>query len=416
MSLLDAFRKTVSFSTLLQFAVMLSLLQGCAMQSWVVDRYSDFSKPKENIYSDPAEKFRVYDKTLGKMIALGRCAMNTKSEIDELIEFSAPNLEPFDDFYSLLESQQKLLKADRDKIRSVIRSTTIDPNNLLEPYSHVSGFAEVWYDSISHREWIAIDNRIEEHIATVEELTAETVKGYNQLMLENAAIDRESLMRPLFCASAIPLVKGGVKLDKPGYFEMAYVSKNKESESFNPVSWLTGFKNGSPSGHVDLVNKIHSYRDDCNCYSAAQSDYTSGGSRFYMQSRQYGESLCAATREKQLDEFEDHLRNFISTVNSEQLEIEDMLDRKLLSKIVEPFVEREDDPLPEILGSSLLETLNKDSDIFYEIAKVQYAHSRRAREEHNIKIARKTLTCLHDARARSAGNLYLEQDFISEES
>ena len=89
MCFLYAFRRTVSFSTSLQFALIFALLQGCAMQSWLVDRYSDFSSPKENIFSDPAEKFRVYDKTLGRMIALGRCAMNTRSEIDELIEFSA---------------------------------------------------------------------------------------------------------------------------------------------------------------------------------------------------------------------------------------------------------------------------------------------------------------------------------------
>ena len=64
----------------------------------------------------------------------------------------------------------------------------------------------------------------------------------------------------------------------------------------------------------------------------------------------------------------------------------------------------------------MFQELGVKSDIFYDVARVQYAHSRRAREERNINIARNTLVCLHDARARSAGSLYLGPEFIQEET
>ena len=416
MRLLKAARKPNSVTSLLHLVAVYALLQGCSLQSWVVDQYSDYSKPKEKKYSSPAEKFRLYDKKLGKMIGLGRCAINSKSGIDELVEFSVLNLGDFDDSFLVLETQQKRLKQDRARIRSVIRSTSVDPNNFLEPYSHVSGFAEVWYDSISSREWKAIDERMEEHIKAVEELTTESIKGYNKVMLEHPSASRASLMRPLLCASAIPLFKMGAKLDRPGYFEKAYGVERKKGEGFSPMTWFVGFTDGAGAEHVAHVNKINSYREECNCYVAAQNDYKPGGARFYSQSQKFGDSLCASTNDEVLMEIEEQLRSFISIINTEKLKMKDMLDKKIISKFVEPFVHREDDPLLQFGYSEVLQELGMKSDIFYDVAKVQYAHSRRAREESNIKIARNTLACLHDARARSAGGLYLGPEFIQEDT
>ena len=416
MCFLDNLCKPISLARVLQLLVISVLLQGCSVQSWVVDKYSEFSKPKERAYSDPAEKFQVYDKRLGRTIGLGRCAINTRLGINEFIEFSAPDLRGFDDTYLTLQTQQKALKADRDRIRAVIRSTTVDPENLLEPYSHMSGFAEVWYDSISPQNWKAIDRRIEAHIRQVEGLAAISTESYNQIFLENPSVDRGPLMRPVFCASAVPLIKQGAKLDKPGYFDMAYDLGYNKSGGVNPITWLADFSDGKTSQHVSLANKINSYRDECRCYAEAQSGYKTGGARFYSQTLRYGDSFCAATQDKELEKIEDQLRNFISTVNTEKLGTERMIDKKIITKFIESFVEREDDPLPQISGSELLRELGAKSDIFYDIAKVQYAHSRREREEHNIKIARKTLTCLHNARAKSAGNLYLGADFVDQET
>ena len=416
MCFLDNLCKPISLASVLKLLVISMLLQGCSVQSWVVDKYSEFSKPKGRAYSDPAEKFQVYDKKLGRTIGLGRCAINTRLGINEFIEFSAPDLIGFDDTYLTLQTQQKALKADRDRIRAVIRSTTVDPDNLLEPYSHVSGFAEVWYDSISPQDWKAIDKRIEAHIRKVEGLAAISTESYNLVFLENPSVDRSPFMRPVFCASAVPLIEQGAKLDKPGYFDMAYNLEYKKSGGINPIAWLAGFYDGKTSQHVLLANKINSYRDECLCYAEAQSGYKSHGARFYIQTLHYGDSFCAATQDQELEEIEEQLRNFISTVNTEKLGTEQMFDKKIINNFIESFVEREDDPLPQISGSELLEELGAKSDIFYDIAQVQYAHSRREREEHNIKIARKTLTCLHDARAKSAGNLYLGADFVGEET
>ena len=257
MRLLKAASKPNFVTSSLQLVAVYALLQGCSLQSWVVDQYSDYSKPEEKKYSSPAEKFRIYDKNLGRMIGLGRCAINSKSAIDEFVEFSVQNLGDFDGSFVLLETQQKRLKEDRARIRSVIRSTTVDPNNFLEPYSHVSGFAEVWYDSISPREWKAIDERMEEHIIAVEELTTESIKGYNKAMVEHPSASRASLMRPLLCASAIPLFEMGAKLDRPGYFEKAYGIERKKGKSFSPMTWFGGFTDGPGAGHVLIVNKIN---------------------------------------------------------------------------------------------------------------------------------------------------------------
>jgi hypothetical protein len=415
MCFLDNLCKPISVAGSLQLVVISMLLQGCSVQSWVVDKYSEFSKPKERAYSNAAEKFQVYDKKLGRTIGLGRCAINTRLGINEFIEFSAPDLRGFDDTYLTLQTQQKALKADRDRIRAVIRSTTVDPDNLLEPYSHVSGFAEVWYDSITPQNWKAIDKRIEAHIRKVEGLAAISTESYNQVFLKNPTVDRSPLMRPVFCASAVPLIEQAAKLDKPGYFDMAHNLHYKKSGRVNPIAWLANFDNKT-SQHVSLANKINSYRDECRCYAGAQSGYKSHGARFYIQTLHYGDSFCAATQDKELEEIEEQLRNFISTVNTEKLGMEEMIDKKIINKFIESFLEREDDPFPQISGSELLEELGAKSDIFYHIAQVQYAHSRREREEHNIKIARKTLTCLHDARAKGAGNLYLGADFVDEET
>jgi hypothetical protein len=326
-------------------------------------------------------------------------------------------LHDFPWYYRNLRDRQQALIADRQRIREVVAYTTPDENNLLVPYSHLSPFATLWYDTITASDWRDIDNRYAQLIDFLEDMSEHTAVNYGRMLVEDPATDRSALLKPLLCTTAIAELVDGVRLDYPKFFDQQDRSPDKPEKVVEPSSWLQRVTNMVPRmknlvvsavapSHVELANRIGGYRAECGCYAQAQAHYRTLGARFFRQHERYGDPLCGAVNGAEITELEGNLRRYVSQTNRLQRDANDFLGR---------FVQAEDDPLDTRSNDLLMSQLDADSRSLFNVARAQFSSAQRNRTNSSLQHAKEALVCLYDAKARASGRLYLAAEFVEEE-
>ena len=389
------------------------LVHGCAQRPWVSDR---FDQPEQAL--DPKERLKVYDKKLSEMLAVGRCVMNSKRSVARLVEEDAEiQLHDFPGYYRNLRDRQQALIADRRRIREVVAYTTPDENNLLVPYSHLSPFATLWYDTITPSDWRDIDDRYAQLIEFLEDMSNHTVVNYGRMLVEDPATDRSALLKPLLCTTAITELVVGVRLDYPKFFDQEDRSSDRPDKVVEPSNWLQRVTNMVPRmknlvastmapSHVELANRIGGYRAECGCYAQAQAHYRTLGARFFRQHERYGDPLCGAVNGAEIAELESNLRRYVSQTNRLQRDASDFLGR---------FAQAEDDPLDIRSSDFLMSQLDADSRSLFNVARAQFSSAQSNRTNSSLQHAKEALICLYDAKASASGRLYLAAEFVEED-
>lgn len=408
-------KKTIDIFSIIRLQIIvlgMLLIQGCALPSWTSER---FDQPEQAL--DPKQRLQVYDKKITKMLTVGRCVMNSKRSVARLVEEDAEiQLRDFPGYYRKLDERQQALIADRQRIREVIDYTTPNKNNLLVPYSHLSPFATIWYDTITPSDWRRIDKRYADYITFLDDMTEHTRANYARMLVQEPATDRSALLKPLFCTTAIAELVVGIKLDYPKFFDQEQRQPTMFGKISDSPEWLQKVSGIVPRmanlvvstvapKHVALANHIGAYRAECACYSQAQSHYKAAGARFYRQNQRYGEPLCSAVETPQMAQLDTDLRRFVSQKNSLQRDASDFLGR---------FSYPENDPLDGDDGKAILGLMTDNSRSLFNVARAQFGSSQRNRSESSLNHAREALVCLYDAQARASGELYLSADYIDE--
>jgi hypothetical protein len=388
------------------------LVHGCAQRPWVMDH---FDEPEQAL--DPKKRLKVYDKKLSEMLAVGRCVMNTKRSVARLVEEDAEILLlGFPWYYRNLRDRQQALISDRQRIREVVAYTTPDENNLLVPYSHLSPFATLWYDTITPSDWRDIDDRYAQLIHFLNDMSEHAATNYGRMLVEDPATDRSALLKPLFCTSAITELVDGVRLDYPKFFDQEDRASDKPEKVVEPSNWFQRITNMVPRmknlvastiapSHVEVANRIGGYRAECGCYTQAQAHYRTSGARFFRQHERYGDSLCGAVNGAEIAELESNLRRYVSQTNRLQRDASDFLGR---------FAQAEDDPLDIPFSDSLMSRLDADSRSLFNVARAQFSSAQRNRTLSSLQHAKEALICFYDAKASALGRLYLAAEFVEE--
>ncbi len=392
------------------------LVNGCAQRPWVSDR---FDEPERAL--EPKERLKVYDKKLSEMLAVSRCVMNSKRSVARLVEEDAEiQLHDFPWYYRNLRDRQQDLIADRQRIREVVAYTTPNENNLLVPYSHLSPFATLWYDTITPSDWRDIDDRYAQLIKFLDDMSEHTAVNYGRMLVEDPATDRSALLKPMLCTTAITELVDGVRLDYPKFFDQedrASDKPEKVEKIVEPLNWFQRITNMVPRmrnlvastiapSHVELANRIGGYRAECGCYNQAQAHYRASGARFFRQHERYGGPLCDAVNGAEIAELETNLRRYVSQTNRLQRDASDFLGR---------FAQAEDDPLDIRISDFLMSRLDADSRSLFNVARAQFSSAQGNRTLSSLQHAKEALICLYDAKASASGRLYLAAEFVEEE-
>lgn len=364
----------------------------------------------------PKDRLYAYDKKIGRVLSVGRCMANGSRSIQRSLEYTSVDLPFLKRQFEELRKRQETLNMDRQRIRDVVYNTTASPQKYMQPYSHLSPYAELWYESITSNDWRAIDERYDEHITFLYRMAAMVTDYHDDIFLQEPDLDRSSLLRPMFCSTALETLLYENKLDHPAFFEQKLLHNTLDTD-VNTTRWkkyvpnffsaLNSKTGAAGDSHVRWVNRLGAYKDSCDCYGQVQRKYKRFGARFFSQNQFFGDLLCGSLEEQELNNLETYKREHISAVNEEKsrsiTKQSDLLD---FFKTVRP------DRIQEEQALRHQEHLQRHYISLLNVARAQFADSQRNREQSSLQHSRDALVCLYDARAKMRGNQYLAADFI----
>lgn len=394
-------------------AIVLVTLQGCALRTILPETWVS-----EQQAIDPKVQLRDYSKKLAALLPVGRCVVNTGNAVSELSASSSFDLDSVTELYQDLTVRQNAVSEDHRRIREVIQNTTANATNYMQPYSHLSPFSALWYDTISPQDWDEIESRYQGHIAFLENLSEQSISGYRELLVADPRSDRSILLRPVLCVTAIAELIQGVKQDAASFFDnTAEYDKKAVAQRLSAMwhrgvsgltsSWRNLRTTSAVKEHVFWVNRLHGYRDGCTCYTQTQNWYALTGARFYRQNQIYGDQLCARVNSADVKALDTTLRDFVDNTHRIRGNAEDLMTKVSVA---------DNNPFDDEGTKAHLELMEQNSQALLRVARAQFAESFRNRADSTVDPARQALMCFYEASARADSGSYYTTESATKSS
>ena len=365
----------------------------------------------------PKDRLHAYDRKIERVLAVGKCIANGSRSIKRSLEYSTLDLSILILEFEELRRKQKILGLDRQRIRDVIYNTTPNPQKLMQPYSHLQPYAQLWYESITSKDWLAIDERYDQHISFLYRMAEMVMDYHDEISWQDPDLDRSSLLKPMFCSTALETLLYGNKLDHPAFFDQILLHNELDngSKTTRWKKYVPDFFAGSSlkigvtgESHVKWINQLGAYRDSCDCNRQAQKKYKISGARFFSQSQVFGDLLCRSLSDQEVTLLETYKREQISAVNEKKSQpISEQRDLLDFFKTVSPNLTQEERAL------YYQQNFQRHYVSLFNVARAQFADSLKNREQSSLQHSRDALVCLYDARAKMRKNQYLAADFVS---
>ena len=367
----------------------------------------------------PRDRLHAYDKKIGKVLSVGRCMANGSRSIQRFLEYTSLDRPALMEKFEDLGKRQEILDMDRRRIRDVIYNTTASPQKLVQPFSHLQPYADLWFESITPNDWRAIDERYDQHISFLYGMAAMVMDYHDEIFLQDPDLDRSSLLKPMFCSTILETLLYENKLDHPLFFERELLH-NTLDDGVRETRWKKYVPNffagsdlkigGTGDSHVKWVNRLGAYQDSCDCYRQAQQKYKKTGARFFRQSQVFGDLLCESLEDQEVANLESYKREHISAINERKSQPftkrSDLLD---FFKTVKPNLTQEERAI------QYQQNLQRYYVSFVNVARAQFADSMKNQEQSSLQYSRDAMVCLYNARAKMRGNQYLAADYVQYE-